>query len=222
MGISKIATNRTNFAYASDLKRKGYLTAVHALPSECKDYVESRLAGSISPKTIANELMSRYGKEIEASGLKPLSHMSIRNYRDKYWRNTTQFNRIILEGTEVSQKAIDKVMNQFNAYEEMVNMAKKQFGKASLADNLEDKTKLPSKRGDESRLQAFNMALAILEKEIELGLRQRAPVTINSSIVTDTKIEWNTDELISKAKDAIDAIEKKGKYAKRLSTGEKL
>lgn len=222
--MSRPATNRANFAYANDLRRKGYLTAVHALPQDCRDYVDERLAEGISPKVIANDLMSRYGVHIEALGLKPISHMSIRGYRDKYWRKTTQFNRLVLEGSEASQKAIGEVMNQFNSYQEMVNMAMVQKRKARLADNIEDKTNLPSRLGNESRKQFFEMTQAILEKEIELGLRPRISLEINSTITAKNSFETEEDrkELIIKAKEAIDALERKGKYAKREPTGIRL
>lgn len=222
--MSKSATNRANFAYANDLRRKGFLTAVHALPKDCRDYIDERLTEGISPKAIANDLMSRYGDEIKKLGLKPVSHMSIRGYRDKYWRKTSQFNRIVLEGSEASQKAIDGVMNQFNSYKEMVNMAIIQKRKAGLADNIEEKTNLPSRLGNESRKQFFEMAQTILEKEVELGLRPRVSLEINSTITAQASIETEEDkeELIDKAKRAIEALEGKGKYANKPLSGEVL
>jgi hypothetical protein len=222
--MNKPAINRANFAYANDLRRRGYLTAVHALPKDYRDYIDERLAEGIGPKTIANDLISRYGDHIKTLGLKPISHMSIRGYRNKYWRKTPQFNRLVLEGSEASQKAINKVMNQFNSYREMVNMAIVQKRKAKLVDNIEEKTNLPSRLGNKSRKQFFKMAQVILEKEIELGLRPKVSLKINPTATTKTSLETEKDkkDLIRKGKEAIDALEGKGKYTKGLPTGEVL
>lgn len=219
--MSKIATNRTNIKYAHELKRRGFPTAVHALPKDIKSYVDELLEKGWQIRTIANELNKRYALEIEAAGLKPITRTSLTTYRDKFWHKTPQFRKIVIEGTEATKKAAVGVLKNFDAFKEMVGAAKYQKERMEMIKEMP--IKIPTKRGDEVVLQYFEMCEKILEKALDLGLLQRAPVRVESKIEGKLGLtDGLTDsELIAKTKEAIDAIEGKGKYAKREYTGEK-
>ncbi len=222
--MAKPATNRTNFRYASQIRKKGFLTAIHVLP-EIKEYVDTRLAEGVSENGLANEINQRFGEQIKATGwLKPISRGSISNYRNRYWKHTPQFKKVVINGSEAVKEEIKKLLYDFDALKMMIKWAKKQDEKAELADNLEDRTNLPSKRGDEARLQAYDMAKVILEKEVELGLIEAPSGSSDEGFVSGSlKLDFgNRDEIIKQAKEAILAIEGKGKYEKRELIGKRI
>lgn len=223
--MSKLATNRANIRYATELKRRGFPTAIHALPKEAKDYVDELLEKGWSLRAVASEVMKRYGEQLPTYGLRQLTYMSVKSYRDGYWKDTLQFRKMVLQGSEASREATKEVMKDFHAMEEMVGVAKNfRDNRLSKIKTMEEKLPVPTRRGDETYEKYFKMCNGVLRAQMDLGLIERAPVMIGK--VEKTEIELteglSTKELILTVEKAIAALRKKGKYAKRKLTGEKL
>lgn len=224
--MGKKETNRYNISYAVELRKKGFDCSVYALPADARDLVDNMLSRAIGEDKIANEVNMRYGDWISKTGwMRPISATAIKTYRDKYWKKTPEFKRMVTWGSDAIKKEVDKIIKDFDALKEMVNLAKKQCSKAYLADNLEDKTNLPSKRGDEARLQAFEMCSRVLDKEIELGIMEAVsrpesplqPIAGSVNLIFGQK-----EELLTAAKEAIFALEGKGKYGKRRNSDKRI
>lgn len=75
------AVSRTNFQYATKLRAKGFLTAVHALPQEARRLVDELLEKGQPAYHIANQLNAKFNRKIEKLGHKPISSHAILSYR---------------------------------------------------------------------------------------------------------------------------------------------
>lgn len=100
-----------NFRAASDLKRRGYKTAVHALPSKVRARLDQMLSWRVSAETALKALCSEYPK------VRLPSEKTVRNYRDKYFKPTLT-------------KALTKITNK-----EIQMDFKKQRIEGALADS---------------------------------------------------------------------------------------
>ena len=218
--MSKVATNRANLVYAKALRKQGYKTAVHALPGDGKEFVDELLAKNFTLRQIANEVMKKYGKEMEKRGMKPISHMSIQRYKEKFFDKTPAFRKMVIHGSEATKEEAEKVLKEFDAYKEMVSLAK-DFKRNRLmkVKKMEKKIQLPTDRGDRVYQQYFDMCQAILTEEMELGMRVRPSLSIDMNESVDIDLEDKT--LIKQAEKAL-AVLKGDKNDKRKSLGEKV
>ena len=223
--MGKVATNRANLRYARLLKKRGFATAVHAV-RKVHELVNELLKKGWGAKSVSNEINKRYEKEIEAAGLKPISWQSIKTYRDKYWKKTPELSRLVITGDEATQKDIEKVKKGYDAFKGMVKSAKEGDARyTNYKDNFEAKTRLPTKTGTDLLRARYDMHKGNFDAEIQVGVRKRMPtetrVEHSGSIAIDDEVEArDIKEEIAEVKKAIQAIEKKGKYAKPKFTGQ--
>lgn len=101
-----------NFRVASDLKRHGYKTAVHALPPEVKSKLDQMLSWRASADTVLKTLCSEYPK------VHLPSEKTIRNYRDRYFKPTLTKSLTKIANKEVQidlkkQKIEDALVNRY-------------------------------------------------------------------------------------------------------------
>lgn len=219
--MSKVDINRANLVYAHALRKWGYETAVHALPPQARALVDKLLGEGVGLREIANEIQAKYGKYLEKIGLKSISHMSIKAYRDGYWRQTPAFKKMVIKGTEESKKAAEEVLKDFDSYKEMVETAKTRKERVKRQDEIEKMTKLSTKRGDEVGQQYFDMCKVILEKEMELGMRTKAPILLDVEGGVDVEVE-DDRVLIKQAEKALAILKGKGRYDRKKPLGEKI
>jgi hypothetical protein len=216
--MSKIATNRANIKYAQELRRRGFPTAVHALPEDVKGYVDELLAKGFAIRSLANELNKRYALDIEATGLKPITRTSLTTYRDKYWKKTPAFSRMVLFGNEKTKKDIEKIRRKYDSYKKMVSCAQEGDARYEKVKKLEKKAPLPTRRGDEVLKSRYEMHKDNLEAELLLGIRVKAPteafIEHTASVRIQNEKPEDIEQLIKSAKEAIRVFEGKNRPPK--------
>lgn len=220
--MAKPATNRVNFKYAQELKKRGFLTAVHALPDEALLLVHQMLEKNIGSRQVANEVNAKFSKEIKKKRLKPITHSSIQTYKKNYWKDTPSGKRTELNKDPELKQSISKVFADFDALAEMADLAKSQLELAKMITEEKDKkTKLASGMGEGARLQAHTMLKDVVNFQLELGIIARTPlevdVTVGGEVVAKPS-EMSEEQKLLLVQDLTQmalALQDKGRYGKR-------
>lgn len=229
--MSKVASSITNFNYASELKRRGFKTAVHALPQEGLDLVDSLLTKGKSSLEIANIIEKEFGEYIKQLGLKPISAYSIRSYRDNWWADGVGMGEILNRNPvmkaklETAKYQADEMLNDFDALKEMIAVAKKQ--KALI---IEKESQIESNpmgiidgNRDGARFRYFQMCRGIHDTYANLGIvrANQNPIKFEGTIEEDETITEDRKELKERVTKLLDVLNKKGKYGRNI-TGERV
>lgn len=229
--MSKVASSITNFNYASELKRRGFKTAVHALPLEGLDYVNSLLSKGIPTVEIANLIEKEWGAYIKQLGLKPISAYSVRSYRDNWWAKGIGLGEILNRNPVMQSKLetaiyqADAMLEEFDALRSMITVAKKQKALILEKDSqLEDNPMgIVDGNRDAARFRFFQMCKGIHEIYASLGIvrANQNPIKFEGTIEEDETITEDRKELKERVTKLLDVLNKKGKYGRKI-TGERV
>ena len=220
--MAKPASNRVNFKYAQELKKRGFLTAIHALPDEALIVVHKMLEENRSGRDIANEVNAKFQKQIKKLRLKPITFSSVQTYKNKYWKETPSGKRAELKKDPELKQKISTVFAEFDALAEMAKLAKSQLELATMITEEKDKkTKLASGMGEGARLQAHTMLKDVVNFQLELGIIARTPLEVdlnlNGEVVTKPA-EMSEEQKMLLAQEMGEmalALQGKGRYGKR-------
>lgn len=220
--MAKVATNRSNLQYAKELKKRGFLTAVHALPDEALIVVHKMLEDNLGSRQIANEINAKFQKEMKKRKLKPLTHTSVQTYKRKYWKETPSGKRAELKKDPELKQNISTVFAEFDALAEMAKLAKSQLELATLITEEKDKkTKLASGMGEGARKQAHDMLKDVVNFQLELGIIARTPLEVDVNVggeIVSKPSEMSEEQkllLVQELTQMALGLQGKGRYAKR-------
>jgi len=170
----------------------GYQTAIHALPQEGQDLVNSLMERGYSNVDIAREINGEYRQYLADRELRPISCYSLRTYKNNHWINSPEFSKIITTGNPTIKKKMAQVEDRanqlllkFNALEQLIDVALKV--KALVIDK-DSQYELTNPMGfiDHNRAKArwhyFLMCKEIFKIQMELGL-----IRVNHSPPVDTE-----------------------------------
>ena len=202
-------STKTTISYAQTLRRMGYRTAIHALPKEGQDLVNSLLDRGYSNTTIAKQINGEYKQHLKDKELRLISNYSIRTYKNNYWMNSPEFSKIISTGNPTIKKKLAEVedranqlLTQFNALEQMIALVLKE--KALVIDRdspfeLNNPMGMIDPTRDAARWRLFCMCKKIFKIQLELGLikiSHSPPVCETTTAVKDEEI--NDENLMKK------------------------
>lgn len=173
--MAKVATNRANLKYAHDLKRRGYATVVHALPTEARQYIDELLNKGWKGVRISNEINARYGDILPRLRLKPLSKWSIDTYREKYWKKTPALANLVLTGDEKTKKEIGKIHEDLDFYKDMIKNKKLHDEFLEKSYNFTKNTPMPAETTVRLNERSFAINRDLLHEQISLGIVSKKP-----------------------------------------------
>jgi len=218
--------SRANFRYASDLRKKGFPTVIHALSPDTIAKVNELLANGWKGIRISNYLNSQYSEEISERNLKPISRKAIETYREKYWKKSPAFSNLILQGDHKTRQEIESLISNFDAYKELISLAKLQIKRVNQAREIEVGKPMTFKNVRDEIETGIKATSEVISREIDLGIRQRATTFVDSHIsgavdIVETEMtEEYRQELLSRIGEAGRAIGNTGEYAEPEITGE--
>jgi len=222
-------TNRANLKYASDLRRRGFATAVHALPKETQDYIDSLLSKGWKGHRISNEINKRYGDILPRLGLKPLSFMSINTYRKKYWKKTPALANLILTGDEKTKKEIEKVNEDLDLYSDMVGNKKRHDEFFEKSYSFTKNTPMPAETTVRLNERSFAINRDLLHEQFALGIvsKKSQEVVSSGSVKAEEKLsprfaKMSMEELIEMMNRTTKALSGHRDYGISEFTGEDL
>lgn len=225
----KVATNRANLNYAHTLKKMGYKTAIHALPQDGMDLVDSLLERGHSNFSIANEINRQYDKYFAGIGLQPVSYYSVKTYKENHWKNGEGFSKLVTGQSEAIKAKIEQLnyeanemLKKFDALSQMVEVALKQ--KALVIDRdskLEDNPMgmIDSNR-DSARFRYFQMCSKIHDTYVALGIVKPLPpppIQVEATIKHEEETPTSNEDYIKRLTKLLDVMKRQGKYAKHCS-----
>jgi len=229
------AISKANFTYATMLKARGFLTVIHALPPEVRQFVDELLERGQSAYHIANQVYAKYSQQIEKLGLKPISSHAIQNYRDKYWIRSPAFTRLVIQGDESTKKQAEQIRKDFDSYIFAIE-AVKMMKELAISSIQQAKSVYATTPSLNNLLQIlFLSAERLLEVEMNFGLRRTvAPENTDSQqleeknepspfeMTEEKKKEWIAKQRmdIQRRTLTLDAMERVGRYAPHPITGE--
>lgn len=223
MDFDNGATKPTIY-YAQKLRRMGYRTAIHALPQEGQDLVNSLLDRGYNNTFIAKEINGEYEQYLKDKELKLISNYSIRTYKNNYWINSPEFSKIISTGnptikkklTQVKDRA-DQLLLKFNALEQLIEVALKV--KALIIDK-DSPYELSNPMGfidsgrSKERWRYFLMCEKIFKIQFELGMIKPLPQSSVNRVSTIKNEDETKDKrsLKEQLTEIYNSIENKNGY----------
>lgn len=102
-------TRKGNLAKATEIRRLGYKSSIHALPSEVKTRLDELLSQRLSPAVVLNALCEQF------PNIKFPSAKAIENYRSKYHKQTLTRTRAMRKNEmalDIKKQEIETVLTQ--------------------------------------------------------------------------------------------------------------
>lgn len=163
----KVGINRTragNFKKASDLKRKGYKSAIHALPPEVKAKVDELLNRKNSAQSVLTEVSNKWPK------VKLPSIQAINNYRKKYLGSSLADTKAVTKlQVDVDKKVLEIQNAMLLEVHFLVTKTIPKMREGLMTGlEIEKKVKLPTKNNND-RAKAITDMMMMGAKMIQMS-----------------------------------------------------
>jgi len=158
------------------LKESKSKTLIHALvhcESGLKEYVDQALKEGIFPTAISNELHKRMDGKYDS--YKIPSHMSVTNYRDKYFSRSETITKLIANESPRFKAMLARIQEGFDPYVYLVDFTMDLHNEVKNAYQMIKNKTLPIDMYIKTKQLLKDSLVALVDIEIKLGYRREVP-----------------------------------------------